>query len=180
MRTVSAPPAVEDPRGPPPLYLLLLDLLDGQNVGSILRTAAFFGTAGVLLTRGCASLSPAVSKASAGALETYHERVLYVDRTAAFLEQARLQQWTLLAADPHGHPRLPVYSPRSMPTSAPTIVLLGSEGSGVKSTVIDKCHGIVSIPGAAATADPGFGLDSLNVAVAASVILSAACIKGSG
>jgi hypothetical protein len=56
--------------GPPPLWLALDQVVDPQNFGAILRSAYFFGVDGVAVcARNSAPCSPAVSRASAGALE---------------------------------------------------------------------------------------------------------------
>jgi 21S rRNA (GM2251-2'-O)-methyltransferase len=56
----------------PPLFIALSGILDPQNLGSIVRTAHFYDCAGVILpSKESCSLTPIVSKASAGSLEIY-------------------------------------------------------------------------------------------------------------
>ena len=95
------PPPPASPSAPPPVWLLLDEVQDVANVGSILRAAAFFGVEGLVLCRkNTAPLSPVASKASSGAMET-----LPLHTTASsirFLQRTRAQvgedggQWSIV------------------------------------------------------------------------------------
>ncbi len=68
------------------LWLLLARLVDPQNLGSIIRSAAFFGAAGVLTgIKGGCDYTPTVSKASAGTMETF-ESLYRVKSVSSFLQ----------------------------------------------------------------------------------------------
>ena len=74
--------------GPDPLVLALDEIQDPQNLGSICRTAECAGATGVVIPeRRAAEVTPAVCRASAGAVE--HLRVARVRNLADFLAQAR-------------------------------------------------------------------------------------------
>lgn len=61
--------AIPDQKG---LWLLLVNLLDPQNLGSIIRSASYFGAAGLITTlKHSVDYTPIVSKASAGAMESF-------------------------------------------------------------------------------------------------------------
>ena len=64
------PAPVAGPGRRPPVWLVLDEVKDPQNFGALLRSALFLGCGGVIAcAKNSAALSPAVSKASAGALE---------------------------------------------------------------------------------------------------------------
>jgi len=155
--------------GTPPVWVALDEVSDPQNLGAVLRCALFLGAAGVVVcARNSAPLSPAVSKASAGAAE-----LLPVHAAAAmpaFLAACAANGWHVLGADA---------GPGAQPCNAvavdrPTLLVLGSEGRGLRTNVRRECAALVAVPGAPAPAvplPPGAEPDSLNVGVAAGVLL---------
>ncbi|KAJ1972466.1 hypothetical protein H4R34_005401 [Dimargaris verticillata] len=139
--------------------------MDPQNLGSILRTAYFLGTDGVLLcTRDSAPLSSTVAKASSGALEL----VTLYETTAPLktLLACQAQGWQIIGT---------LLSNTSTPLSAlpsltrPTILVMGSEGEGLRSSLIPLCDTLVHLP--QATAANATLVDSLNVSVATGIFL---------
>lgn len=146
-------------REKPDGLLLLLDrVVDPGNLGAILRSAAAAGADGVLLgVEGTAGLSPAVAKASAGAVERIP--VAREPRPARRIEQLRGQGFSALALDPRGE----IPWDRSDLVGR-TVLAVGGEARGLSPGVIQACGGRVAIPLAG-------GVESLNVAVAASVLL---------
>ncbi|KAJ1974926.1 hypothetical protein H4R35_003389 [Dimargaris xerosporica] len=150
---------------PPPVWLMLDRIMDPQNVGSILRTAYFLGADGVVMSaRDSAPLNPTVAKASSGALEVVN---LYV--TTAPLK-------TLLACQAQGWQIIgTLLSNTSTPLSAllsltrPTILVMGSEGEGLRSSLVSHCDTLVHLP--QATAANTALVDSLNVSVATGIFL---------
>ena len=146
------------------VWLALDELSDPQNLGALLRSARFLGAAGVLAAaKNSAPLSPVVSKASAGAAE--EADVYAVRNLAAFLAASRENGWRVLGAgvDARAAPLNEVEG------GVPTILVVGSEGRGLRTTVARACDGLVSISGF----DPAGGsdVDSLNVAVAGGILL---------
>jgi len=156
------------PPGAPPVWLVLDELSDPQNLGALLRTAAFLDAAGVITcTKNSAPLSAAVSKASSGAME---QMVVHaVDDMVTFLRASQLNGWRVLGAAGRND-ALPL---RSVATNEPTLLVLGSEGKGLRTNVIKACSGLVKIeskPRATRSAGDE-DLDSLNVSVAGAILL---------
>ena len=157
-----------DPPDPTPLetlaepaegVLLLLDgVTDPQNVGAVFRSAAAFGARGVILQeRHAPPLSAALAKAAAGALDAVpHARVVNLSRA---LETLSDMGWRAvgLAGD--------IAEPLDAVLDAsPTVLVLGSEGEGLRRLVAEHCDVVASIP------MPG-GFESLNVSAAAAIAL---------
>jgi 23S rRNA (guanosine2251-2'-O)-methyltransferase len=133
----------------PGAVLLMLDqVTDPQNVGAILRSAAAFGAQGVILQdRHAPRLSGALAKAAAGAVDALPIcRVTNLSRTLDDLTDAAEQ--TLAEALDGG----------------PVVLVLGSEGEGLRRLVAEHCDELAKIP------MPG-GFESLNVSAAAAVAL---------
>lgn len=161
-----------------PTYLLLDELTDPQNVGSIIRTAYFMGVTGIILSaKNCSTLSPLVAKASSGALEflnIYHTR-----STMAFLRTSRKNGWACVATVgmneklSHGK-RIDLAGLPKLHKSSPVIYVFGSESSGLRTTVKKECNLSTSVP-AAGSVNPV--VDSLNVGVSVACILSYADIN---
>ena len=155
---------------PPPVWLALDEVSDPQNLGAILRSALFLGAAGVVVcARNSAPLSPAVSKASAGAMELLpvHE----AGNLPSFLEASAGNGWAVLGADA-GNGALNVAGIR---VGGPTLLVLGSEGGGMRTNVRRACSQLVCVPGVASgssLADRSAGVDSLNVSVATGILLA--------
>jgi RNA methyltransferase, TrmH family len=127
---------------------------DAGNLGSILRSAAAFGSAQVIALKGCAALwSPKVLRAGMGAHFALH-LVEGVDESA--LEALHVP---LVATGSHATQTI---VGAALPS--PCAWVFGHEGQGVAKTLIERCALQVSIP------QPG-GEESLNVAAAAAVCL---------
>jgi 23S rRNA (guanosine2251-2'-O)-methyltransferase len=147
---------------PPAGLLLMLDqLTDPQNVGAIFRSAAVFGARGVILQeRHAPTLSGALAKAAAGAIDLVpHARVVNLSRA---LEQLSEAGWRTVGLDGAASDTL-----ESALDGRPTVLVLGSEGEGLRRLVAEHCDALARIP------MPG-GFDSLNVSAAAAVALYAA------
>ncbi len=145
-------------RGEPPLLLLLDGVTDPQNLGALLRSAHAMGAHGVVLPKDrSAGITPAVSKAAAGALE--HCPVARVTNLSRALDDLKdAQVWSVaLAAD----------ADRDLPevdlTSGIALVL-GSEGKGVRPLVRKTCDHVARIPMLGR-------VGSLNVAAAGAIAL---------
>lgn len=142
----------------PPLLVVLDGVEDPQNVGAILRSVDAAGAGGVVRqTRRAATLDAAAAKASAGAIA--HVRVASVVNVARALEELKaLGVWTVGLAGDAAQP----YD--AVDLTLPTAIVLGSEGSGLRRLVRERCDLVVSIPLKG-------HVDSLNVSVAAGVVL---------
>ena len=149
-------------RGQGGCCLVALDgLEDPQNVGSIARVADGAGALGLLMAhRRAAPLSPAVSRASAGALE--HLPVARTPNLARALEFLKAHDFWALGADSKGGDDLFLSSDRVWEGNL--VIVLGSEGDGLRPGVAAKLDYRVKIPMEGA-------VESLNVASAASLLL---------
>lgn len=149
---------------PDPLIVALDQVQDPQNLGSICRTAECVGATGVVIPeRRAAEVTPAVCKASAGAVE--HLLVARVRNLADFLIEARdAGCWSYgAAAEGAGDPA------RTVPYESPdysggVVLVLGSEGHGLRPRVAGSCDQLISLPLRGR-------IESLGVAAAASALL---------
>lgn len=151
--------ALEDFHPVPGAVLLMLDqVTDPQNVGAILRSAAAFGAAGVVLQdRHAPKLTGALAKAAVGAVDKV--RLAHVVNLSRALETLADRGWRAVGLDGGGELRLD-----EAMDGAPTVLVLGSEGDGLRRLVAEHCELLAKIP------MPG-GFESLNVSAAAAVAL---------
>jgi 23S rRNA (guanosine2251-2'-O)-methyltransferase len=153
------PVDLEDFAPEPGAVLLMLDqVTDAGNVGAILRSAAAFGARGVILQeRRAPRLSGALAKAAAGAVD-----ILPVARTVNLsraLERLSDLGWRTVGLDGAAERDL-----SEVLDGGPVVLVLGSEGEGVRRLVAEHCDETARIP------MPG-GFESLNVSAAAAVAL---------
>lgn len=142
-----------------PLIVALDQIQDPQNLGSICRTAECAGAGGLVIPdRRSAEVTPAVCKASAGAVE--HLRISKVRNLADFLADARRAGCWCYGAH-GGEPSVPYDTPDY---SGGVVLVLGSEGSGLRPRVASSCDQLVSLP-------LHGRIDSLGVAAAAAALL---------
>jgi 23S rRNA (guanosine2251-2'-O)-methyltransferase len=130
---------VHDPPGDP-LIVALDQVQDPQNLGSICRTAECAGVTGVVIPeRRSAEVTPAVCKASAGAVE--HLRIARVRNLADFLGDAqRAGCWSYGAS-------AAATTPYERPDYRGGVVLvLGSEGRGLRPRVAGACDQLIVLP----------------------------------
>ena len=144
-----------------PLIVALDQVQDPQNVGSICRTAECAGASAVVIPeRRAAVVTPAVCKASAGAVE--HLPVARVRNLADFLADAQKAGLWCYGAD--------AGSPTAYDTldyGGGVVLVLGAEGRGLRARVAASCDALVSLPLRGR-------IESLNVAAAAAVLVYAA------
>ncbi len=144
-------------RGEDPFVIVLDEIKDPYNLGSIIRTAGAVGAHGVIIPkRRSAALTPLVAKASAGAVEYVPvARVVNIPKTLDELKENGL--W-IFGADVEGQD---VYYDTDM--KGPMALVIGSEGKGMNRLVKEKCDILVRI-------SMNYGVSSLNAAVACAVI----------
>jgi 23S rRNA (guanosine2251-2'-O)-methyltransferase len=136
--------------GDNPLVVALDQIQDPQNLGSICRTAECSGVAGVVIPeRRAAEVTPAVCKASAGAVE--HLRVARVRNLADFLADARKAGCWCYGASAEGvagkgAPGAPVAYDTVDYGDSGVVLVLGSEGSGLRPRVAGACDQLISLP----------------------------------
>lgn len=140
----------------PKAFLLALDgVTDPRNLGAILRTAEGAGVTGVLLPRRrSVHITPAVTKAAAGAVE--HLPIALVSGVSSALERAHRAGVWAVGLDERG--------PGSLFSldlaTEPVVLVLGAEGRGLSRLARERCDVLVRIPMLGR-------LSSLNVATAA-------------
>jgi 23S rRNA (guanosine2251-2'-O)-methyltransferase len=132
--------------GERPLLLALDQIQDPQNLGSICRTAECAGAAGVVIPeRRSAEVTPAVCKASAGAVE--HLPIARVRNMADFLADARRAGcWCYGASAEGGGGRAPVHYDRPDYAGSGVVLVLGSEGAGLRPRVANACDELIALP----------------------------------
>jgi len=138
------------------LFVVLDALQDPGNVGTIVRTALAFGVTGLIALPGTAEVtSPKTLRASMGA--AFHLPVVSAgdDVVASWLARHRV---TVATASAGGDPFEQVTLPR------PAAIVLGNEGAGARSRVAAAARHRLAIPLRG-------GVESLNVAVAAGILL---------
>jgi 23S rRNA (guanosine2251-2'-O)-methyltransferase len=143
---------------PDPLIVVLDELQDPQNLGAICRTAECVGADGVVIPqRRSAEVTPAVCKASAGAVE--HLAIARVRNLADFLADAKAAGcWCYGAA---AGARTAYDQPDYR---GGVVVVLGAEGRGLRPRVAAACDDLVSLPLRGR-------IESLNVSATAAVLL---------
>jgi 23S rRNA (guanosine2251-2'-O)-methyltransferase len=144
---------------PDALIVALDEIQDPQNLGAICRTAECAGATGVVIPeRRSAEVTPAVCKASAGAVE--HLAIARVRNLADFLLDAhRAGAWSYGAA---GEARVAYTAPDYR--GGPVVLVLGSEGSGLRPRVARSCDELIALPLRGR-------IESLNVSAAAAALL---------
>lgn len=144
--------------GGAPLVVVLDGIEDPHNLGAILRTADAAGVDGVVLqTRRAAALGGAAAKASAGAVA--HVRIAEVVNIARALDELKeAGLWTVGLAGDAPTP----YD--AIDFTAPSAIVLGAEGSGLRRLVRERCDYLAVIPMRG-------HVGSLNVSVAAGIAL---------
>jgi 23S rRNA (guanosine2251-2'-O)-methyltransferase len=139
--------------------LVMLDhVTDPQNVGAVFRSAAAFGARGVIVQdRHAPALSGALTKAAAGALDVIpHARVVNLARA---LDELDSLGWRAVGLAGDAAEALD-----QVLDGRPTVLVLGSEGEGLRRLVGEHCDVLARIP------MPG-GFESLNVSAAAAIAL---------
>jgi 23S rRNA (guanosine2251-2'-O)-methyltransferase len=140
------------------LVIALDQIQDPHNLGAVCRAAEVAGAAGVVIPeRRAASVTAAACKASAGAVE--HLPVARVRNLADWLADAKEGgAWT------YGAEAEAKRSYTEVEWTGRAVLVLGSEGTGLRQRVAKTCDELISIPIAGA-------IGSLNASVAAAVIL---------
>jgi 23S rRNA (guanosine2251-2'-O)-methyltransferase len=143
------------------LVVVLDQVQDPQNLGAICRSAECAGASGVVLPeRRSAEVTPAVCKASAGAVE--HLPIAEVRNLADFLASAKAAGFWCYGADAGG-----AVDYRQLDWSGRVVLVVGSEGRGLRPRVASACDALVALPLRGR-------IESLSVSAAAAVLLYAA------
>jgi TrmH family RNA methyltransferase len=150
----------------PPLIVVLASLQDPGNLGTILRSAEAFGARAVVSLPGTVSAwNPKAVRASAGSVFRLPLLSASVEECFARLRAAGMKIFSTAVegAEPA----------HLIDLAGPVALVIGNEGNGVPKEVAAEADGAVTIP------CPG-QVESLNAAVAASVLLYAASRQRAG
>lgn len=154
-------------QGESPLIVTLDQVQDPHNLGAVARVAECAGAAGLVIPeRRSVGVTPAVCSASAGAIE--HIPIARVRNVADFLAGAKQKGGWVYGASAQGEVQY-----TEVDYNGIVVVVLGSEGKGLRPRVAKACDSLISI------AMHG-KLDSLNVSTAAAIVLFEAARQRSG
>ena len=147
------------PKAPAPSLLIWLDGVGNpHNLGALLRSAAHFGVAGVIVpTTSSLDMSGAAARVAEGGAEIVP--LVRVEDEAAALTSLRAGGYRITATLPRGGEDL--YATRLEPRK---VLVFGAEGEGMSKSLVDAADHRVSIPGSGV-------VDSLNISVSAAVVL---------
>lgn len=140
-----------------PVVLVLAELQDPGNLGTIIRTAEAFGASGILLTPG--TVSPWGQKALRASAGSIFRLPVVALETLAALERVNEAGIPMYATAAQGEIPLP-----DAKLTASIALVIGNEGAGISDSVRRFCAGTIHIP------CPG-PVESLNAAIAASIVL---------
>jgi 23S rRNA (guanosine2251-2'-O)-methyltransferase len=130
-------PAARDQKG----FLLILDgIEDPQNLGALIRTAECAGVHGVIIPKHhAAPLTESATKASAGAVE--HIAIAEVTNIVGAIEEMKQAGYWIVGLDATGDK---LFS--AVEYTTPTVIIVGSEGKGMRRLVREHCDFLVKIP----------------------------------
>ncbi|OUC07093.1 RNA methyltransferase, partial [Litorilinea aerophila] len=125
----------------PPFLLILDHLQDPQNLGTLIRTAEAMGVHGILIpSRRSARVTPAVSNASAGAVE--HMRLAQVVNINRLIDE--LKEANIWVAGLDSDDSTPLLDPATL--DGALAVVVGSEGGGLSRLTREKCDFLGRLP----------------------------------
>lgn len=143
------------------LVVALDEITDPHNFGAIVRSAVALGAHGLItLKQRAAPVTPVVVRASAGATE--HARIARVTNLVQALARFVERDFEVVGLAVEGAVDLPAYRP----SGRGRVLVIGSEGRGLRRLVREHCTSLVRIP----MSGP---IESLNASVAAAVALYA-------
>ncbi|KAF1273866.1 23S rRNA (guanosine(2251)-2'-O)-methyltransferase RlmB [Bacillus amyloliquefaciens] len=145
-------------RNEQPFFLILDELEDPHNLGSIMRTADAVGAHGIVIPkRRAVGLTSTVAKASTGAIE--HIPVVKVTNLARTLDEMKERGIWVVGTDASAREDY-----RSMDGKMPLALVIGSEGRGMGRLAKEKCDFLIKLPMAGK-------VTSLNASVAAGLLM---------
>ena len=139
------------------MFVVLDEVLDPHNLGSVIRVAECAGATGVIIpNRRSATVNETVVRTSAGA--TAYMPVIKVSNLNQAIEEMKKQNIWVYAADMDGEQM------HKTNLKGDIALVVGGEGTGVKALTKKLCDGVISIP--------MFGkVNSLNASVSAGIVL---------
>jgi RNA methyltransferase, TrmH family len=169
-RTFMKPQALARAAGDDGLIIALDRVRNPYNVGAILRTAAFYGASGALLGAqahggaGGHALDPLAVRVAEGGVE--HLALSLTTDLAGTLAKFRELGFMITGADTRGE----AFSP-TLGTPCKQVLVLGHEREGISERVLEQCTQRVRLRGSNK-------IESLNVGVAAGILIAALARKG--
>ena len=141
-----------------PFIVILDEIEDPHNLGSIIRTAELCGVHGIIIPkRRNVGVTSTVYKCSAGAIE--HMKIAKVTNINATIDMLKEQGIWIYGADIDGKD----YS-YNTDFSGPCALIIGSEGKGISNLTLKKCDSLVKIPMIGK-------INSLNASVAGGIMM---------
>lgn len=141
-----------------PFIIILDEIEDPHNLGSIIRTAELCGAHGIIIPkRRNVGVTPTVYKCSAGAIE--HMKIAKVTNINATIDLLKEEGIWIYGADIEGKD----YS-YNVNFSGPCALIIGSEGRGISKLTLKKCDVLVKIPMIGK-------INSLNASVAGGIMM---------
>ncbi|MBS4206378.1 23S rRNA (guanosine(2251)-2'-O)-methyltransferase RlmB [Lederbergia citrea] len=145
-------------KGEDPFFLILDELEDPHNLGSILRTADAAGVHGIIIPkRRAVGLTATVAKLSTGAIE--YIPVARVTNIARTIDELKSRGVWVFGTDAEGSQDY-----RKMDVTLPLAVVIGSEGKGIGRLIREKCDFLIHLPMTG-------HVTSLNASVAAALLM---------
>jgi TrmH family RNA methyltransferase len=142
------------------LILILDGINDPGNVGTIIRTAKWFGVDTIICSAECAdAYDGKVVQSTMGAL--FHVNLRYED-LMVMMDDCKSNGFRIIGAAMNGE------SVYDFSNSTKTALVIGSESHGISKGVLEKCDHLVTIP----NNETSQKVESLNAGIATSVILS--------
>ena len=150
--------AYAEKRNEQPFIIILDEIEDPHNLGSIIRTAELCGVHGIIIPkRRNVGVTSTVYKCSAGAVE--HMRIAKVTNVNATIDTLKEKGIWIYGADIEGKD----YS-YNVDFGGPCAIVIGSEGKGISNLTLKKCDVLVKIPMIGK-------INSLNASVAGGILL---------
>lgn len=142
------------------LVVALDQISDPQNLGAVLRSAAFFAADAVLVLKNrSAEVTPKVARIAVGGAEFVE--VFRVINLARSLDTLRELGYWVYGLDERGERTL-----RETEFDRQSVLVVGAEGQGLRQRTRSKCDALVRIPGGRE------GVESLNAGVATAIALA--------
>ncbi|MCI1995290.1 MAG: 23S rRNA (guanosine(2251)-2'-O)-methyltransferase RlmB [Clostridium luticellarii] len=145
-------------KGEPPFIIILDEIEDPHNFGSIIRTAEICGVHGIIISkRKNVGVTPVVYKSSAGAVE--YMRICKVTNLNNTIEKLKERNIWIYGADMSGQSYC-----FNIDFSGAVALVIGSEGRGISKLIKEKCDMLVKIPMMG-------NIASLNASVAGGILM---------
>ncbi|MDQ0157019.1 23S rRNA (guanosine(2251)-2'-O)-methyltransferase RlmB [Robertmurraya andreesenii] len=150
--------SIAEQRNEAPFFILLDEIEDPHNLGSIMRTADAVGAHGIIIPkRRAVGLTATVAKASTGAIE--YIPVVRVTNMARTIDELKKRGVWIAGTDASGKEDF-----RTFDGTLPLGLVIGSEGKGIGRLVRDKCDFLIRLPMKGQ-------VTSLNASVAAALLM---------